>query len=748
MRKLAAFSAAFSAGVFAARYLLPWEWQPAGCAAMLLLALTGFLLRGHGRLRMVLICGGAAAALCWNWTYESLARFPAEQLAGTVRTAVLVTEDYPEETTAGVRVPVRLKGEGVRVLYYGDSSLMGLPPGSAVSGPLEFRPLPQTEDKSAERSFAARGIFLLAVSGGETVTGRDSVGSPRWWPVELKQALSRRIALLFPGDEGAFLTALFTGEKGALPEKRCTDLTQAGMLHLLAVSGLHCGFLLALLQGIVGKHRRRLLAALGVPLLAFYALMTGGTPSVVRAAVVLTFLLLAPVFGRDSDPPTALLTALMLLLLWNPCAAWSVSLQLSFAAAAGILWLAPGLLRLLTRGSANRLRQAVASGLSVTFGALAFTAPLSAFWFGMLPLVSPLSNLLCLPVMGVIFASGLLALGLSVVWFPLGALAGAVPAALIRYVLWAAEMLAGLRYHAVYFTNPYLKYWLAGTYVLLGLAWALKKLPAVKYPAAAAVSLAALTAAVRLGTVRSAAGMLEFTALDVGQGQCLMVASAGEFALIDCGSGNAWYDPGNLAADALQSAGCFRLDKLFLTHYDTDHISGVTGLLDRMEVACIVAPEEKDDDGLQAALLQAAADHGTAVETTRMRVLQYTLGEAEITVYPPLGERDDNERGLTVLVSAGGQDILVTGDMDRETERLLLQHVELPDLEVLVAGHHGAENSTSPELLYVTMPERVVISVGSNAYGHPAAETLERIERCGGEVLRTDLLGDIHISLN
>ena len=267
-------------------------------------------------------------------------------------------------------------------------------------------------------------------------------------------------------------------------------------------------------------------------------------------------------------------------------------------------------------------------------------------------------------------------------------------------------------------------------------------------PAAAAASALALVAAVRLGTVQSAAGMLEFTALDVGQGQCLMVASAGEFALVDCGSGNSWYDAGDLAADALQSAGCFRLDRLILTHYDTDHISGVAGLLDRMEVACIVAPDEKDDDGQQEDILRAAEEHGVSVETTRMLVLRYPLGEAEITVYPPLGDRDDNERGLTVLVSAGGKDILVTGDMDRETERRLLRRFELPDLEVLVAGHHGARDSTSPELLYVTMPEQVVISVGSNAYGHPAEETMERIERCGGEVLRTDLLGDIHISLN
>ena len=96
MRKLAAFAGAFSAGVFAAQYLLPREWQLPVCAALLILSLTGFLLRGHGRLRVFLLCSSAAAALCWNWCYETVVRFPAEQMAGTERAAILITEDYPE----------------------------------------------------------------------------------------------------------------------------------------------------------------------------------------------------------------------------------------------------------------------------------------------------------------------------------------------------------------------------------------------------------------------------------------------------------------------------------------------------------------------------------------------------------------------------------------------------------------------------------------------------------------------------
>ena len=97
-------------------------------------------------------------------------------------------------------------------------------------------------------------------------------------------------------------------------------------------------------------------------------------------------------------------------------------------------------------------------------------------------------------------------------------------------------------------------------------------------------------------------------------------------------------------------------------------------------------------------------------------------------VFPPLGDREENERGLSVLASCGEFDLLVTGDMSGEGELLLLEYAELPDLELLAVGHHGSKYSTSEELLETTEPETVLISVGKdNYYGHPAPELLERL---------------------
>ena len=192
--------------------------------------------------------------------------------------------------------------------------------------------------------------------------------------------------------------------------------------------------------------------------------------------------------------------------------------------------------------------------------------------------------------------------------------------------------------------------------------------------------------------------------------------------------------------------GCRKLDRLVLTHYDSDHISGVRSLLARMDVDTLLVPELADD-GLGGEILELAREHGVTVETVESRT-ELPMGKAVLTVLPPVGEGEDNERGLSVLASAEDADILITGDMDAATERKFLEAYDLPDIEVLVAGHHGSKYSTSNDLLDALTPETACISVGSNSYGHPADETMRRLAEHGCAIYRTDMQGTIHLSLN
>ena len=183
--------------------------------------------------------------------------------------------------------------------------------------------------------------------------------------------MQNRVTALFDGDEAAFPQRHPHRGHVRIVGRSPVRPVGGGTQHILAVSGLHCGFLMTLILLLTGRHRHRLAAALALPVLMFYTLLTGASPSVVRACIMVVFVLAAPLFQRDSDPPTTLSAALFLILLANPFAAASISLQLSFGAMAGLLWLTPKLQDLLLgERPSGKVCRLLVSSLSATVVAL------------------------------------------------------------------------------------------------------------------------------------------------------------------------------------------------------------------------------------------------------------------------------------------------------------------------------------------------------------------------------------------
>lgn len=233
--------------------------------------------------------------------------------------------------------------------------------------------------------------------------------------------------------------------------------------------------------------------------------------------------------------------------------------------------------------------------------------------------------------------------------------------------------------------------------------------------------------------------------LDVGQGESVLLRCGDSWALVDCG-GDSQTDAGDIAADYIRSMGGQRLDLLVITHFHDDHANGVPQLLERVPVDAIVLPAAGEDSPLRQEIVSIAKEKNIPMEElSRDRTVELDGGGA-LHLFAPLGVGETNEEGLSVLATSGDFDVLITGDMGGDVEQLLLEHTQLPHVEVLVAGHHGSGHSTSPELLAAIQPETAVISVGAdNRYGHPAAETMERLSTAGTELYRTDLQGTVLI---
>lgn len=755
MRVLATIGFSFSAGVFLAA-LLPWNgWQLYAAGGVLLLALAWlFAARKQKYFRRgLLLLLPLAVSLAYFAGYDHLVRQPIENRCGAASDFTATVCDWPQATERGARVTVELEGyHRARAVLYGEAELLAARPGDTVTGTAQWQSAAHFDSDDVTH-FNARGVYALLYGREDVRLSAGDGDALRWLPQRAGKAFREKVAAIWDDPRvSGFLTAELTGDKSAMDDGDYLAMQETGLAHLFAVSGLHCAFLVTLLALLISR-RQRLLCAVTIPLLLFYMVMVGMSPSVVRACIMQIFLLIAPLFRRGSDPLTSLAAALLVILLCNPFAAASVSLQLSFSATLGMVLLSPRLYKLLTgwyKGKCRPLRAAlcfVAANLSATLSAVVFTAPLTAWYFRIFVLVAPLSSLLAVPAAGWSFMAAFVTVLLGFVWLPLASLLGWISWALVRYILWIANGMMSWRYHAVYFTNPYLIYWLLFLYAAF-IGCAATPDGKRKYLLASALSVLTLTAAIWVNRQDYQYGVLTALTLDVGQGESVILTSGGETALVDCGSSNSYKDPGGLAADTLHSMGVRELSAVVVTHYHADHTNGLYEVLRRIPVQTIYLPDIEDEYGVRERLVSLAEEKGAQVTYVTKETAD-TLGDTILTIYPPVQSGGDlNELGLTALASAGDFDLLITGDMSGSTEKKLVETYALPDIEVLVVSHHGSRYSSNIRFLKAVTPEAAVISVGDNNYGHPSEETLQRLLAIGADIWRTDQQGTIRITVN
>ena len=753
IRRLAIFSVGFCLAALVWGWVQPQNGVPVLAVMALLWAGAAVRVRRHTTRRMRTACwllAGLFLGGSWTAGYLALSVWPAQALDD--RTVILsgTVADFPTETEYGESwVTLYAEGIGlfpVSVQLYVDEQGEGLRPGDRVSTIAHCTFNGADPLGSYERYLAGRGMLLTGESYGRLEVDRSETISPVHWPALWGQALGEKLEEIFPSGTAGLVKALVTGDRTDLGEEWTQPLNRAGLSHVVAVSGMHMAFLAGMVSLLLGVSRR-LTAVVVVVLAVAFAALTGGAPSVVRAAVMIILLQLAPLVGRERDDLTALAAALLVLLLANPLSAWDVGLQLSFAAVAGLILFGnsvrSGLLSPLPDGIACLAPvEWVASGLAATLAASLFTVPLTALWFGTVPLAAPVSNLLCLWAVALLFGGGLI-LGTAAFLLPQAVALAAEPVSLLGdWLFWAVNWAADLPFATVTAQTIYIRAWLVLLYVLI-LAVLLTREWRMVLPVCA--GLTTLCAALLLNSWSFWFGPGTLTLLDVGQGQCAVIRIGELVCVVDCG-GSGGENAGDTAADYLEDRGVSRIDLLILTHCHDDHANGVARLLERVEVGELYLPKTHQAQALEEMVTAAAGEKGVPVRWVSAAV-SITTGQGEaLYLYPPVGEGDPNEECLSCLISWADFNALLTGDMDSGAEQALLADVTLPKLDVLVVGHHGSSGSTSQELLNATTPEYGLISVGrGNRYGHPAQETLERLTDSGVKVYRTDWYGGITV---
>ena len=728
MRKLSWFAGGFALAAAAFVYVLTDARALLWAGACLVLSLLGKVL-GIRRLAIALLGAGTAFLWCslYPWVAETEIFLPEEAQTLTVR-----IDGVPHQSAYGTSAYGSWEGESV--VIYGPEELLSCQPGDLVTASAEV-------EETSRSALAGEGLFFRARGANYVVFIKSELtvvrGEPTW-PQKVSLWLQDRIKIFYDGEIAGFLMAILTGDRSELSFSTQNELSVAGLSHAIAVSGMHVSMLLMLISFLCGKNPR-LTALIGIPAVMVFAVVTGASASVCRAAFMHILLLTAPLFGRDHDTLTSLSAAALVLLLVNPWAIADVSFQLSFTAVLGLITLSgPIQKRILSCFQKNgKVARFLAGTVSATLSATFATLPLIIVYFGSVSLTALPVNLLSLWAVTVVFILGLLSCLLG----SAGVLLSWPVRFLVQWILHLCDTVARFPYAAAYLEAPALLIWTCAAYILVVvLLVSGKKLPLWW---SLSIMTAAFMGCVLLGRWDLTRGDLTFTAVDVGQGQSLILCAEDCTTVIDCG-GSYPDESGENTARVLHSAGITRIDTLIITHFDTDHTGGIAQLLQRVEVGSILMPDYRSEyrDAVEAAAAAASvAVHAVSGEA----LVEFSSGW--IRLMAAGSGTSGNDSGLCVLAQVRDFQILVTGDQTAAGELQMLTQWPIPQVDLLVAGHHGAADATSRVLLEHTRPETVLISVeADNVYGHPAPETLQRLQNAGAEVLRTDEMGTITVT--
>lgn len=639
-----------------------------------------------------------------------------------------------------VEHPVRLRL--ALVMPRGASPPIGVVAVTGEAQPADARRNPGGFDAAAHlaRRGVAGRLFVRQVTVVRGVT-----------PPAARLAAGVRAGLSEPA--AALMEAMTLGRKDDLGDLR-DSFGAAGMAHLLALSGLHVGVLLLAAGRFLRPFPRARAPLLAVLTVAF-VMLVGPSPSVVRAATMALAAVVSGALGAGRiDPWAALGLAALVGTLGAPQMVFDLGFQLSYLAVAGmLLFLPPWTARLAAAGlpvagpaaagaPARLLAWSGAGALASTAAQLP-TLSLVAGTFQAVPLLSPLVNVVAVPLAAVLVPLGFLAGLLGLVAEPLARAINLGVAPLAGALIRTAELGAALPVLAWGEVAP-VGHAAWAVFVAALAAWSLRRLllRQLLLVALAAIGLTALVPAAR--------GAPDVWFLDVGQGDATLLRLGGGAAVLIDGGGAPFsdHDVGRrVVVPALRALGVTRLAAVVLTHPDADHGDGLVAVLEAFRVGLLVAGPPDPASALDVRLRELALARGVPVHEAR-RGERLVIGAASLDVINPAAEHtyaNGNDASVAfVLRYEGVPRAVFLGDLGQAVE----PDLAVPPVDLLKVAHHGSRGSTGPGLVRAASPRLAVISVGRNNYGHPAPTVTEILTDHGAEVITTLAHGAIRVPLS
>lgn len=654
----------------------------------------------------------------------------------------------------------------------------------------------------ARNYYAARKIYGQVKKAAIVYTEPPNIigrGKECLW--QLRRHLAETFLEVYGEENGALLAAMLLGERTFLSEETQSLYKAAGALHVIAVSGLHISLLglglYRLLRRIFDAQAPA--AVISVLCMAAYVFLVGNPPSAVRAFIMFAMGLLAGYWKRTLDTPTALSLSAAIILMGNPFYIGQSSFLLSFLAILAIAVFQPALkeclalinpyhfplFRLLdsrrawglhlldsqeVTGGCHELLKKAGNGLQSSFSVWIVTLPVQLFFFSEVSLFGIFFNLLIIPLMGVILLLGIAGLFLKEIFHLFAFLTGSVLTDLEITVTSICRYAEGIFFAIIKAGGSLadrlsLAMWMPGkpAYGKMLLAFGLLLLFCLlgnlsengrTFPE----KFWKYRLGILLGIILLLAGYpahnLQITFLDVGQGDGIcMELPDGRVYLMDGGSSDVSKVGNYRLVPFLKAKGIRKIDAVFLSHGDADHINGIAELLEekQMSIDCICLPAGAEQEEF-VEIRDLARARNISVRTIQAGDFWENNGAKFWCLNPADVTASGNAASMVLYMEYQDFSMLLTGDLEGGGEKsvaALLRSNAITGISVLKVAHHGSKNSTKEEFLRQCSPAVAVISCGEhNTYGHPHKETLERLNDMGTAIYRTDCSGAVQITVS
>ncbi|HHV98865.1 MAG TPA: DNA internalization-related competence protein ComEC/Rec2 [Clostridiaceae bacterium] len=628
-----------------------------------------------------------------------------------------------------------------------------------ISGKLNMPSVERNPGGFNYRDYLARsGVSATIFSKSEMVrTGETNKGNVLVKAgINIRDTMVKTIEKCLPEQHAGLLSAMLVGYREGLSKEMEEEFSDAGISHIIAVSGTHVVFIMAPLLLIFKKlhFNEKVANTIIIIILILFVFITGFQASVIRAVIMGIVMLLGRIIRRETDVYTSLSFAAMLLLLYNPFNLFDIGFQLSFAATLSLVLFYKSVSEILKsvteRLKLSHIPDIITDNLAITLAAQAGVLPITILYFNKISTLSVITNLLVVPLLPTITILGFIMVMISFMSLFLFQLMANINCILLSFILLVTKVNSRLPFSAVRIATPpflFLVIYYVVMLLLLLYRPVLKKIRPVHYVAVFAVVIISIFISI-ISPAR-----LTVAFIDIGQGDSALIRTySGKTVLIDGGGSSGGVKSETNIGDSvvipfLLDCGITRIDLVVATHGHSDHIEGLEPVIKSLDVRGIAIPKYNGRDEFGGILSEAKRrdipvvrlERGSSIKLDDRTHMQVLNPDRDYSMY----DLSLNNSSLVIKLHYENVSFLFTGDIEKEIEKHMVDEGIDLKADLLKVAHHGSDTSSTAEFIKGVSPKAAVISVGKNNFGHPSPAVLKAYEDFGIPVFRTDESGAV-----